>query len=259
MLVEGGNTNVTTYFALRLTADGKAATGLTITNIDLQYTRSGVAPTAKVDATALAATDSAHADNKAIEIDSTDQPGLYRVDWPDAAFSTGVREVILSVKVATAFTEHLRVEIDAGVDAIKVGGATPLTAANIKTEITGALEDEGLDNLSQTTPGATKPATGTYLDQIMNKSGSQTFSPATDSLEANRDNQLVGTTTLTEDYAADGAAMTLAQAMYEMVQWIEERTKVGTTVTIKKRDGSTTAMTFTLDDSIKPTSITRAT
>lgn len=136
MLVAGGATSVTTYFALRLTADGTAATGLTITNIDLQYVRSGVAPVAKVDATALAATDSAWDDNKAIEIDATDQPGLYRVDWPNAAFAAGVREVILSVKVATAFTEHLRVEIDGEVNVVEwagtdvVAGAIPAAAAD---------------------------------------------------------------------------------------------------------------------------------
>ena len=112
MIVLGGDTNVTTYFAMRLTADGKAATGLTISGFDLQYTRSGVAPTAKVDATELAATDTGHTDNFAKEIDATDQPGLYRVDWPDAAFAAGVREAVLTVKVATCFTEHLRVEID---------------------------------------------------------------------------------------------------------------------------------------------------
>lgn len=136
MLIAGGSTDVTTYFALRLAADGTAATGLTITGIDLQYVRSGVAPVAKVDATALAATDSTHADNKAIEIDATDQPGLYRVDWPDAAFAAGVREVILSVKVATAFTEHLRVEIDGEVNVVEwagtdvVAGAIPAAAAD---------------------------------------------------------------------------------------------------------------------------------
>ena len=112
MQVHGGATDVTTYFVLRTAADGVELTGATITNIDLQYTRSGATPAAKVDATALAATNSAHGDNQAIEIDATDQPGLYRVDWPDAAFAAGVREVILSVKYATAFTEHLRVQID---------------------------------------------------------------------------------------------------------------------------------------------------
>ena len=150
MLVAGGSTNVTTYFALRLSADGKAATGLTITDFDLQYVRSGAAPSAKVDATALAATDSAHADNKAIEIDATDQPGLYRVDWPDAAFAAGVREVILSVKVATAFTEHLRVEIDGEVTAEALGTQAK---ADVNAEADTALTDYGA--VKPTTAGRT--------------------------------------------------------------------------------------------------------
>lgn len=139
MQVTGDSTDVTTYFVLRLAADGTEATGLTITNFDLQYVRSGAAPAAKVDATALAATDSAHADNKAIEIDATDQPGLYRVDWPDAAFAAGVKEVILSVKCATAFTEHLRVQIDPPVNLTKwlgTAAATPTVAGVPEIDVT---------------------------------------------------------------------------------------------------------------------------
>lgn len=93
-----GSTDVSTYWSLEL-ADGTAATGLDVTTFDLQYTRSGAAPAAKVDATALATTSSAHADNKAIEVDSVTSQGLYRIDWPDAAFAAGVREVTLAVKV----------------------------------------------------------------------------------------------------------------------------------------------------------------
>ena len=141
MLVAGGSLNVTTYFAMRLTADGTAATGLTITGFDLQYVRSGVAPVAKVDATALAATDSAHGDNQAIEIDATDQPGLYRVDWPDAAFAAGVRETILSVKAATAFTEHLRCEIDGEVTAEALGTQAK---ADVNAEADTAISDASL-------------------------------------------------------------------------------------------------------------------
>lgn len=129
MIVTEGSTNVTTYFHLRLAADGTDATGLTITNIDLQYTRSGAAPTAKVDATALAAADSAHSDNTAFEIDATDQPGVYRVDWPDAAFAAGVNEVILTVKVATAFTESLRVRLVSATRGL-AGTALPNAAAD---------------------------------------------------------------------------------------------------------------------------------
>lgn len=122
MNVTGGSTDVTTYFVLRLAATGVEATGLTITNFDLQYVRTGAAPAAKEDATALAATDSAHADNKAIEVDATDQPGLYRVDWPDAAFAAGVKQVHLTVKCATCFTEHLAVDIDPPVNVTRISG-----------------------------------------------------------------------------------------------------------------------------------------
>ena len=64
---------------------------------------------------------------------------------------------------------------------------------------------------------------------------------------------------LTEAYAADGAAPTVAQVLFATQQFLQERAVSGTTVTVKKLDGSTTAMTFTLNDATTPTSITRAT
>jgi len=103
MEVHPGSTNVTTYF--------KIAAGLTITDLDLQYTRSGAVAVAKVDATALAGAGDAHADNKAIYVDATSSPGLLRVDWPDAAFATGVKEVTLAVKDPAGETEMLRVKL----------------------------------------------------------------------------------------------------------------------------------------------------
>jgi hypothetical protein len=66
--------------------------------------------------------------------------------------------------------------------------------------------------------------------------------------------------TLTEGYAADGAAPTLQQALIMNQQMLMEMSISGTTLTIKKLDGSTTAMTFTLtlgSDNL-PTAITRA-
>jgi hypothetical protein len=114
MIVPGGSTSVSTYFALRLSATGLEAPGLVVTTFNLQYVRSGALPSTVATATALAAVNSAWAANAAKEIDGTNQPGLYRIDWPDAAFAVGVREVILSLKCATAFTEHLRVELQTG-------------------------------------------------------------------------------------------------------------------------------------------------
>ncbi len=66
------------------------------------------------------------------------------------------------------------------------------------------------------------------------------------------------TTALTESYAADGAAPTVSQALFQIQQFLHDFGISGTTLTVKKLDGSTTAMTFTLDDASSPTSITRA-
>jgi hypothetical protein len=67
-----------------------------------------------------------------------------------------------------------------------------------------------------------------------------------------------GTTAVAEAYAADGATFSPIQALYMIWATLGERNAAGTTLTVKKLDGSTTAMTFTLD-AASPTSQTRAT
>lgn len=67
------------------------------------------------------------------------------------------------------------------------------------------------------------------------------------------------TTAMTEAYAAEAGTLTIAQALYEILQFLTEKSVSGTAVTVKKRDGSTTATAYTLDDSSTPTSITRST
>jgi hypothetical protein len=64
---------------------------------------------------------------------------------------------------------------------------------------------------------------------------------------------------LTESYAADGAAPTVAQALMLIQQMLGDFAITGTTLTVKRVDGSTSAATFTLNDGTTPTSITRAT
>ena len=67
------------------------------------------------------------------------------------------------------------------------------------------------------------------------------------------------TTAMTESYAADGVAPTLEQAIFQTMQSLTEFSISGTTITVKKLDGTTTAATYTLDDATTPTSRTRAT
>lgn len=64
---------------------------------------------------------------------------------------------------------------------------------------------------------------------------------------------------LADSVPADGALPTALQALYMIVQFLTERSVSGTVLTVKKVDGSTALMTFTLDDAGAPTAITRAT
>jgi len=66
------------------------------------------------------------------------------------------------------------------------------------------------------------------------------------------------TSALTEAYPTDGGTITVASGLYAIMQLLGEKAIAGTTLTVKKVDGSTTAMTFTLDDATTPTSVTRS-
>jgi len=67
------------------------------------------------------------------------------------------------------------------------------------------------------------------------------------------------TTAIPDSYSTDGDQPSITQAILEIHQLMMEKSISGTTLTVKKPDGSTTAMTFTLDSATSPTSITRAT
>jgi len=64
---------------------------------------------------------------------------------------------------------------------------------------------------------------------------------------------------MTESYAVDGVAPTLAQGIFNIQQNLGDFVFSGTTQTVRKLDGSTAAATYTLDDATNPTSKTRTT
>lgn len=115
MIVRAGQTDVTTYFVLRdSTAHAPITTPITgtdqaadtATGIDLYYVVDGAAISSKVDAVSLGAADAAHADNKVFHVGQ----GLYRIDWPDAAFAgaagTRVHLIVVCSGVDTTFYEQ---------------------------------------------------------------------------------------------------------------------------------------------------------
>lgn len=68
----------------------------------------------------------------------------------------------------------------------------------------------------------------------------------------------VWTTQLTEAYAANGVAPTGAQGLFALHQMLMTFAITGTSYTVKKLDGSTTAFVVTLNDATTPTAVTRA-
>lgn len=146
--------------------DGTPETSYAITNLDLQYTRYGDSPSTKVDAQSLANPNSTHADNKAIEVNSTSSPGLYRVDWPDAAFATGAEGVIL---VVTGSGLHPAVEdikltdSTPAVDAVSISGSST-AAERLEASLTTS---NGINiNMAQSNPGT--PTADTIGDALAN-------------------------------------------------------------------------------------------
>lgn len=139
MKIKKGTVDFISYFNLVDSAAGTPETALTITNIDATYTRAQAAAV-KNDLTALAATTTAHTDNKGIEVDATNAPGLYRIDWPDAAFASGADKVILTVTCSGCAPAHLIVELvdcePADVQAILGALATSAAAGDPGTTTT---------------------------------------------------------------------------------------------------------------------------
>jgi len=118
------------------------------------------------------------------------------------------------------------------------GTTLPATLATLATATALSTVDANVDAILVDT-GTTLPATLAALNDLS----------ITDVL----------TTQMTEAYAADGTAPTLAQCLFMIQQTIGEFSISGTTITAKQLDGTTTAATFTLDDASTPTSRTRAT
>jgi hypothetical protein len=99
------------------------------------------------------------------------------------------------------------------------------------------------------------------ITTVTNLTNAPTNGDFTSTMKASINTEVVDGLTvdlLADSVATDGTRPTIGQAIYEMLQFLTEKSVSGTTVTVKKVDGSTSLMTFTLDDANAPTSITRA-
>lgn len=214
--------------------------------IDMWYQRGERGTKVSITEAALAAVDSAHSDGGMEPIGD----GYTRLDLPDAACAAGVEEVFVGGS-ATGIT--------------CVGTQIPLVAFDPYADVIGSLSE---------TAGTGDPDNAkklmAYAKQLVNliigADGAATFPAAAAPangvglLEVVRriHDFVTGVTAMTESYAADGAALTIPQALYMITQAQGEFSISGTTLTVKKRDGSTTAYTLTLNSATTPTSVTQS-
>lgn len=111
------------------------------------------------------------------------------------------------------------------------------------------------------TGGTTVPQTGDSFARIGAAGASLTAVPWNASWDAEVQSEVADAleATIADSIPADGTIPSVKQALYMLTQFMLERSVAGTTVTVKKADGSTTLMTLTLNDGSTPTSVTRAT
>lgn len=83
--------------------------------------------------------------------------------------------------------------------------------------------------------------------------GASTTTPPTAAANA----AAVLTTQMTESYAANGVAPTLAEAQFAIHQMLQQFGIAGTSLTVRKLDDATTAFVVTLDDATSPTDAKR--
>ena len=107
LAVLAGTTNYTilVWMGDSSVADGSGKTAIAYDDIKIYYTRietDNDVTSAQLTTAALAALTDAHADGGWIEIDATNQPGLYRLDLSDAILAIGAWSIVITIVDAGA-------------------------------------------------------------------------------------------------------------------------------------------------------------
>lgn len=144
---------------------------------------------------------------------------------------------------------HISTGIDVtGADAIKI-----IANGVDKHDIYLAGSGDILGNLTGTIDGLTP----TGLTTLFTVDSTKTYTDAIAGSPIKEIINLIFNQIITEDYAVASSPFTLSQALYEICQTLEERTITGSTLIIKKRDGTTEAFNINLD-SPTPTTQSRS-
>lgn len=208
------STSHTYYFELVDSTTGLPKTGILYSDVTASYVRTRSARTAITPAT-LASASAAWSSGGFILVDDTNQPGVYRFDIPDAAFATGVDEVIVTVKATgcrtqsrkftlvninnqVAYVPNAAANANGGLPILSSSGTTLDYTISTLTTYTGNTVQTGDSYalIGATGSGLTSLATQASVDGLPTTSEmtaaftqikGATWSSTTDTLEAIRD------------------------------------------------------------------------
>jgi len=162
-IVANGATDQSFYMVM-YDRNGDPNSAITVTTLDMYYVEDGAAVASKIDCTDLGSENAAHSDGGCYEMGTL---GLYRFDFPDAAFDGGVgKRVNLCIKDAITGTRaaYLCVQLSpsVNVDAISDDQVVPDTIEAFYDDATAVanklafFDGTGLSIATFTTDGMTQ-------------------------------------------------------------------------------------------------------
>lgn len=278
--------------------DGKTAeTGLTISNTDIRLSKAGANIVAKNSGggthdelgfyqITLDATDTNTVGELLIAVHESGALPVFKYCY---VLEEAIYDALFAAS-ASAFDSNARVDV------VSIEGSDATDQINAACD--AAIVTYGLDHLVSASVAGSDVVDNSIIAKLVSKESTadwDDFVNTTDSLQALRDQTGSGlsaipwnsswdaevqsevtdalnaydpptkaemdgmwTTAQTESYASDGSTATPAQLLYMILCSVSEFAISGTTITGKKLDGSTTAMTWTINDASNPTSRTRA-
>lgn len=185
---------------------------------------------------------------------SSEVSGLSTLDAAGVRGAVGLASANLDTQLdALPTAAEIRAEMDSNSTQL---AAILLDTAEIGLAGAGLTEAGGTgDQLTALATQASVNTIDTNVDAILVDTG--TTIPAQIAALNNVSVAQILTTQMTESYAADGAAPTVAQALMMIQQMLGEFSISGTSLAVKTLNGSTTAAVYTLNDATNPTGVTR--
>ena len=242
----------------------RAAVGLASANLDTQL--------ADLPTNAELATSQAAADDATIAAIAA----LNNLSIANVRTAVGLASANLDTQLAalpTAVENASQVRTELGTELGRLDAAistrSTVTTAQVNAEADTALADVGLTSVvtgrvdaaisTRATPAQVATELGTY-DAPTKAELDAAVASLNDVSAADVLSQVQSalTATVADSVPADGTRPSIAQGIYMITQFMLERQVSGTTLLVKKPDGTTTLLTLTLGDATSPTSITRA-